>query len=112
VNTILRGWFLPLDFDNRYYISFCGDVISYVKAKPRVIKPFSNAHGYLQVSISRKKFYVHRLVAETFLATPDLHQTVIDHIDYDPSNNTFANLRWLTRSENAGRRRVNHANHV
>lgn len=59
--------------------------------------------GYLSVSINCKNYYVHRLVAETFLPNPE-NKPEIDHIDRNPSNNSVVfgkvNLRWCTHSEN------------
>ena len=54
--------------------------------------------GYLSISIDRKQYLVHRLVAETFIPNPDNKPTV-DHIDRDPHSNAVANLRWATYSE-------------
>ncbi len=48
------------------------------------------------ISTSR---YVHRLVAETFIANPD-NLPEVNHIDGNPLNNHVDNLEWCTRSEN------------
>jgi len=65
--------------------------------------------GYLSVNISlrdtegkyvrQKKYYVHRLIAETFIKNPDNCETV-NHIDEDKKNNCVDNLEWMTHSEN------------
>ena len=65
--------------------------------------------GYLSVNISlrddegkcirQKKYYVHRLVAETFIDNPDNCETV-NHIDENKENNCVDNLEWMTHSEN------------
>jgi hypothetical protein len=47
----------------------------------------------------KRQFYVHRLVAEAFIDNPDNKQYV-NHIDGKPSNNSVANLEWVTSSEN------------
>ena len=57
-----------------------------------------NVHGYRQVKYNGKPYYVHRLMAETFLPNPHNKPTV-DHIDRNPSNNFLSNLRWATQSE-------------
>lgn len=57
-----------------------------------------NCRGYRQVSFQGKLYYVHRLMAETFLPNPQNKPTV-DHIDRNPSNNFLSNLRWATQSE-------------
>jgi hypothetical protein len=51
---------------------------------------------------------IHRLVAEHFIPNPE-NKPFVDHIDRDPSNNMYWNLRWATRSEN-GRNRVEQKN--
>lgn len=46
-----------------------------------------------------KDFYIHRLVAETFIPNPkNLPQ--VDHIDTDKANCRVENLRWATGEEN------------
>lgn len=60
--------------------------------------------GYKVIKFSkdgekRKKFFVHRLVAEAFI--PNLeNKTVVNHIDADKSNNHISNLEWMTYKEN------------
>lgn len=59
--------------------------------------------GYHMVSLSRnnsvKRFVVHRLVAQHFIANPH-NKPVVDHIDGIKDNNNANNLRWATVSEN------------
>lgn len=53
----------------------------------------------LQNNLGWRKHYVHRLVANTFVANP-LKKKEVNHIDSDSSNNLFTNLEWVTRAEN------------
>ena len=53
----------------------------------------------------RKTFQVHRLVALHYIPNPD-NKPHVDHIDRNPLNNHFSNLRWVTRSENQQNRGV------
>jgi hypothetical protein len=55
--------------------------------------------GYMKVQYKGKHYKVHRLVAETWLDNPE-KKPQVDHIDNVRHNNTLANLRWVTRSEN------------
>ena len=54
--------------------------------------------GYKRVKVGGKSYKVHRLVAEAFIENPEGKKTV-DHIDRNRANNSLANLRWATSSE-------------
>ena len=57
--------------------------------------------GYRKVVISNSSFYVHRLVAFTFLGPPPDDLTwQVHHRDGDPSNNCLSNLEYVTQSQN------------
>lgn len=61
-----------------------------------------NLHGdpYLQCYLSKKEYYVHRLVACMFIDNPD-NKEEVNHIDGNTRNNSVENLEWVTKSENA-----------
>lgn len=69
----------------------------------QIINPTDNGKGYKIVSLkkngARKNFYVHRLVAESFLENP-FRYTEINHIDFDKGNNSVSNLEWISRVGN------------
>lgn len=56
-------------------------------------------NGYHKIHYHKKPYYVHRLVAETFIPNPE-NKPCVDHIDRNPANNHVDNLRWVTYSEN------------
>ena len=47
---------------------------------------------------SKKRFYIHDLVAQTFISNYNTEK-IIHHIDYDNQNNYVGNLYLCTRKE-------------
>ena len=76
-------------------------------ATGRILKPIINNWGYHIVNIVNLKnrdgnykiVYVHKLVARYFIKNPN-NKPITDHIDRDPTNNDYRNLRWATVSQN------------
>ena len=52
------------------------------------------------VSIKRKTYKVHRLVAEAFHGPPPFDGAVVMHLDENAANNRADNLKWGTQKEN------------
>ena len=46
-----------------------------------------------------KRLFIHKLVAIHFINNPNKYCTV-DHIDKNPINNVYTNLRWVSRTQN------------
>lgn len=63
--------------------------------KNGVLLEFNNI-GYFQ----RGHYYIHKMVAETFIPNPE-NKPQVDHIDTNIHNNSVDNLRWTTAKENA-----------
>lgn len=98
-----------------YEINKEGEVFSNRFKKRKKLKPqkATQSKKYLQVSLYNeecrrsekdnrpipKKFYVHRLVWETFKGEIPSNKE-IDHKDDDPSNNKLSNLQMITRKRN------------
>ena len=73
--------------------------------KGRIIEGTDNGLGYKQVTLSRdnkaQTFYVHQLIAVTFLNhIPNGNTLVVDHIDGDSTNDNVDNLRIVTQRQN------------
>jgi hypothetical protein len=89
---------------NHYFIDENGIIYN---SKLRIIKPVPNKNtGYNQVVLQNKEagvkpncFYVHRLVAETYLPNPN-NLPVVNHIDFNKLNNNVSNLEWCTTKHN------------
>jgi hypothetical protein len=60
---------------------------------------FTIINGYNVISINSKHYYIHRLVALTFLDNQD-NKKIVNHIDGNKLNNNIENLEWVTSLEN------------
>ena len=97
--------FKPIEgYEELYEISSYGNVRSLGNGnsnccKRKIMKPWINSGGYKQVDLVkdgiRKKYRVHRLVAQAFLPNPNNFQ-LVNHKDENPSNNCVDNLEWCT----------------
>lgn len=74
---------------------------SYANIKNKTtISETNYPRSYIQYG--HKKFYIHRIVACTFLNNPDRNiYRIVHHIDNNKQNNKLENLEWTTASENS-----------
>lgn len=99
------------NYENFYEISSFGRVRSldrkiiygeergeYHSRKGQILKPTLSG-GYETVSLSNKTFTVHSLVAKHFVEGYQ-EGFVVNHIDYNKTNNFHKNLEWITQAEN------------
>lgn len=96
-------WKAIKGYEGIYEISNLGRVRN-IKRKNKIVKSYTTKLGYQRVQLSKngkfKNLLIHRLVADAFLPKPD-NKDVINHKDFDRSNNNVENLEWLTYKENS-----------
>lgn len=67
-----------------------------------ILKPIQKNDGYMCINITypkRRQYLVHRIICETFLPTIE-EKNLVNHKDFDRSNNKVENLEWCTHMEN------------
>ena len=78
------------------------DGVVFNRSTRRILKPDVNSCGYERVTLSKNgntaRFFVHRLVAETFLGFQEGME--VNHINGDKLDNRVNNLEWCTSSSN------------
>lgn len=65
---------------------------------------YKNDQGYVLIAIEGRHYRAHRLA--WLYMTGNEPEEEIDHIDHDPSNNKFSNLRESTRAQNMANTRI------
>jgi len=87
-------------YEGLYAVTSCGRVWSYSSNK---FLKFINKDGYFRVNLyknnKRKQYFVHRLVAETYIPNKE-NLPEVNHKDEDKTHNYINNLEWCTREYN------------
>ena len=100
-NNVAREIWRVIDEYENYEVSSHGRVRNTDTMK--IVKGTLD-NGYYRIDITKNNkritHRVHRLVAFAF-CNNDNDYNVVDHIDRNPSNNHFLNLRWVTLSTNS-----------
>ena len=86
-----------------YQVSNLGNARSYIRGKPRILKPrlskgYYSFHGWADGK--EKNIRLHRAVCIAFHGLPPSESHVAAHNDGNPLNNNANNLRWATPTEN------------
>jgi len=74
-----------------------------------ILKPYKNKYGYLLVSLRingvKKTWQVHQIIAITFLGhKPNGNKIVINHINFNKSDNRLSNIELVTHRANLSKR--------
>lgn len=92
-------------YEGLYQVSNLGDVrsLNYRRSGELKLLKQGNVHGYKRVELSKngkkKKYWVHRLVAITFISNPN-NLPMVNHKDEDKTNNNVNNLEWCDAKYN------------
>lgn len=74
-------------------------------SKEKILKNQSHVNGYRVIYFgttlkkTKKKIFVHRLVAKAFLVN-EKNKPFVNHRDCDKAHNCVLNLEWMTEQEN------------
>jgi hypothetical protein len=92
-----------IDGSENYYITKSAKVYRKYSEGFYLLKPFLATCGYyyvtLQINKKKKKYRLHRLVAQAFIPNPNNYK-IVGHIDNIKTNCNVSNLYWTTSSEN------------
>lgn len=104
-------WRPIIDYEGLYEVSDLGNIRSVKLGRCRSLKiDKKNRTGYYYVTLSKfgnvKSFYVHRLVALSFLESSIEDGFVVDHINNIKTDNRLVNLQIITRRLNNNKDRL------
>jgi hypothetical protein len=96
-------WKYIKSFEGRYSVSKQGFVKSHLTDKIMRGVIVGSVTKYLSIVLRKDgryhRFYIHRLIAQTFVENPG-NKPFVNHIDGNKLNNNYKNLEWVTDAEN------------
>lgn len=100
-----------LFYEGIYQISNLGNVKSFKSGIGKLMKPNNDDRGYYSIELwsygVRKKVKIHQLVAESFLNHKRCgYKLVVNHIDFNKTNNSVDNLEIVTNRENSNKKHI------
>lgn len=108
---MIEEWRPVVGYEGLYEVSSYGRVKSLCKydsrnrfRDERILKLCADRLGYLKVGLcsndKKKKYLVHRLVAQAFIPNPN-NLPQVNHRDENPSNDNVDNLEWCDAKYNS-----------
>jgi hypothetical protein len=84
-------------YETKYAATIEGKVYSFVREE--FIIPTKSKNGYLQLRLEKDSWYLHRVIAITFIPNPN-NLPEINHKDENKENCSIDNLEWCDRKYN------------
>ena len=72
-------------------------ILDFEKKQEKKITFYKHSNGY--IATHYKNLYIHQIITECYKNGKGTKNISVDHIDQDPLNNTYENLRIATRKE-------------